>query len=475
LLAERGVTVIVTTHFMEEAEYCDHVVIMDHGEVLAKGTPAEIRGHAHPSPGHAPTMEDAFISIVEESRAHEKVETGEPSPEGGRLAQSEPATHGAQLAGPSTPRLRKARRTWALVRKEFRQILRDPSSIAIGVVLPVMLIVLFGYGLSLDVRNVPIAIVLEQPSPDATEFAAGFQLSPYFETRVMTSMQEAEKLMLAREVDGILRVRADFPRQLVHGNAEVQLLVHGTDANRARIIQAYAEGAVGQWSARRAAEGRGVSFGPVIVVDRLWFNAANDSHYFLVPGLVVLVMTLIGAMLTALVVAREWERGTIEAIFVTPATAGEILVGKTLPYFVLGMIGLALCLLAARFVFLVPFRGSVLVLTAVSMLYLLVALGTGLLISTATKSQFVASQLTMLLTFLPAVMLSGFLFDLHSMPAAVQFITYCLPARYYVTLLQTIFLAGDVWEVIWPNSAVLAGMAALLMFLTRRATRKKLD
>ena len=142
------------------------------------------------------------------------------------------------------------------MRKEFRQILRDPSSIAIGVVLPVMLIVLFGYGLSLDVHNVPVAIVLEQPSPDAAELAAGFQLSPYFETRFVTSMQQAEKLMLAREVDGIIRVRADFPRQLVHGNAEVQLLVHGTDANRARIIMAYAQGAVGQWSVRRAAEGR---------------------------------------------------------------------------------------------------------------------------------------------------------------------------------------------------------------------------
>ena len=147
------------------------------------------------------------------------------------------------------------------------------------------------------------------------------------------------------------------------------------------------------------------------MVDRIWFNSANDSHYFLVPGLVVLVMTLIGAMLTALVVAREWERGTIEAIFVTPVTSGEILIGKIFPYFVLGMIGLALCLLAANFVFLVPFRGSVLVLIGVSMLYLLVALGIGLLISTATKSQFVASQLTMLVTFLPAVMLSGFLLE----------------------------------------------------------------
>jgi ABC-2 type transport system permease protein len=187
-----------------------------------------------------------------------------------------------------------------------------------------------------------------------------------------------------------------------------------------------------------------------------------------------LVMTLIGALLTSLVVAREWERGTIEALFVTPVRPGEILLGKTVPYFVLGMIGLALCLLAAKFLFSVPFRGSVVVLTAVSMLYLLVALALGLLISSALKSQFVASQITLLVTFLPAVMLSGFLFDLRSLPAAVQFITYLLPARYYVTLLQTIFLVGDIWAVIFPNAAVLAGMMTVLLWLARRAMRKEL-
>jgi ABC-2 type transport system permease protein len=185
-------------------------------------------------------------------------------------------------------------------------------------------------------------------------------------------------------------------------------------------------------------------------------------------------MTLIGALLTALVMAREWERGTLEALFVTPVRAGEILLGKTIPYFLLGMIGLALCLFAAKFLFHVPFRGSVLVLAGVSLHYLLVALSIGLLISSAVKSQFVASQVTLLVTFLPALMLSGFLFDLRSMPAAVRLITYALPARYYVALLQTVFLAGDVWGVIVPNAAILAGMATVLLFLTRRVARKRL-
>jgi ABC-2 type transport system permease protein len=368
----------------------------------------------------------------------------------------------------------KARRVWSLVRKETRQIVRDPSSIAIGVVLPVLLILLFGYGLSLDVTHVPVAVVLEDPSPDATTLAAGFQLSTYFDAQLLTSMSLAQELMLAQKVDGIVRIRPDFTRHLHQGDAEVQILVHGTDANRARIIQSYAQGVVGQWTARQAAEGKEVASGPVTVQNRLWFNAANESRYFLVPGLVVLIMTLIGAMLTALVMAREWERGTIEALFVTPVQADEILLGKTIPYFVLGMIGLALCLFSAKFMFHVPFRGSLVVLTGVSMLYLLVALGMGLFISSAVKSQFVASQMTMLVTFLPAVMLSGFLFDLRSMPGVVRLLTYVLPARYYVTLLQTIFLAGDIWRVILPNATMLAVMAAGFLLLTRGVTRKTL-
>ena len=254
----------------------------------------------------------------------------------------------------------------------------------------------------------------------------------------------------------------------------MQILVHGVDANHARIIQTYAQGAIGQWAARRTAQGKEVLSGPVSVQNRVWLNETNESRYFLVPGLIVLIMTLIGAFLTSLVVAREWERGTMESLFVTPVRPDEILLGKTIPYFALGMIGLALCLFAAKFLFQVPFRGSVAVLTGVSMLYLLVALAIGLWISSAVRSQFVASQIALLVTVLPAVMLSGFLFDLRSMPAAVRVITYTLPARYYVTLLQTIFLAGDIWAVILPNAAVLAAMAMFFFVLTRRATQKKL-
>jgi ABC-2 type transport system permease protein len=368
----------------------------------------------------------------------------------------------------------KSRRLRALITKESRQVLRDPSSIAIGIVLPLLLILLFGYGLSLDVRNVPLAVVLEDSSPAARELAARFELSEYFAPELMTSMIRAEQLMLERKVDAIVRIRPDFARRLALGDAEVQILSHGVDANRARIIQRYAEGAVGQWFAIRAAEKHNVPNRPVIVQNRLWFNEANESGYFLVPGLIVLIMTLIGAMLTALVMAREWERGTLEALFATPVRSGEILLGKTIPYFVLGIAGFALCVLAARFLFDVPLRGSLWVLTGASVLYLLVALGVGLLISSTVRSQYLATELTMLVTFLPALLLSGFLFDVRSMPDGVRLISYVLPARYYVALLQTIFLAGDVWPVILPNALVLAGMAGTLLVLTRLKTRKSL-
>lgn len=369
----------------------------------------------------------------------------------------------------------KARRIATLVKKETRQMVRDPASIAIGVVLPVILILLFGFGLSLDVKNVPVAIDLEQASPDALNLVAGFQLSPYFHPQIVHSMAAAENLMLTRAVDGIVRIPSDFERRVAAGDGEVQVIVHGSDANRARIIEGYVQGAIGAWIGRDTAEGQSMAgVGPVSVQSRLWFNEANDSHYFLVPGLIVLVMTLIGAFLTAMVVAREWERGTFEALFVTPVRSEEILLGKTIPYFGLGMIGLVLCVLSARFLFHVPLRGSLLVLLAASMLYVLVGLGIGLLISSAVKNQLVASQLTMLATFMPAFMLSGFLFDLRSMPAAVRAITYLLPARYYVALLQTVFLVGDMWRVLLPNAAVLVVMLALLGYLSRLITHKRL-
>ena len=369
----------------------------------------------------------------------------------------------------------KLRRIWALVRKENLQMQRDPSTLLIGILLPVVLILIFGYGLSLDVKNVPCVILLEDPSPEAMEVAAGFELSPYFKTYIVTDMPQAKAMMLNRTIDAIIRFRPDFSRNVALGNAKVEVILHGSDANYARIIQGYAEGVINQWQVRRMASGKQANMGPVIVQNRIWFNENANSHYFLVPGLIVIIMTLIGALLTSLVMAREWERGTLESLFATPVRVEEILLGKIIPYFALGCIGLTLCILSSSYMFNVPLRGSMLVLAGSSMLYLLVSLGMGLFISSATKNQFLASQIAVIVSFLPAMMLSGFVFDIRSMPSFVRFITHILPARYYDELLQTLFLAGNVWSIIVPNVAILALMAFVFLLLARIKTQKKLD
>ncbi len=376
-----------------------------------------------------------------------------------------------------SPLMAKARRVGALIRKEGRQMVRDPSSFAIGVVLPLMLILLFGYAMSLDVKHVPIAVVLEDTSSQGAEIAASFQLSSYFETQVTRSMALAQEKMLSGEIDGIVRVPSDFARRAAQGDGQVQLLVNGIDGNTARIVEGYAEAAVAQSGARLDAEGQSpaVVGGQASVESQLWFNSANDSRYFLVPGLVVLIITLIGAFMTSMVVAREWERGTFEALFVTPVRTDEILLGKTVPYFLLGVGGMLLTIGAARFMFDVPIRGSLSILIGVSMVYLLVSVATGLLISSSLKNQFLCSQVTMLVTFLPALMLSGFIYDLRSVPLGILLASYLVPARYYVSLLQTLFLAGDVWSVIWPNLLILTIVALVLLALARRAMRKRLD
>jgi ABC-2 type transport system permease protein len=374
------------------------------------------------------------------------------------------------------------RRLLALTRKEFRQLLRDASNLAIGIVLPIILILIFGYGLSLDVTNAPVAIVLEDSSPTAADAVAAFSLSPTFAPVVVGSMHEGEALLLARKVDAIVRLPADFSRQFYAGHAHAQVIVHGADASRASIILNFANAALGQWAQRQAERSGSAARadavpgnGSVVIESRMWFNTANESTWYLVPGLVVLIMTLVGAFLTALVMAREWERGTLEALFVTPVRPFEILIAKIIPYFTIGLCGLALCLLAARFLFHVPMLGSLAVVLVSSMLYLIVAVGMGLLISCVTKNQFLASQLALLSSFMPSLMLSGFLFDLRNVPWIVRAVGRVLPATYFMDLLKTLFLAGNVWPLIFRNCAVLAAYAVLLLVLARTVTRKQLD
>ncbi|MGD9597121.1 MAG: ABC transporter permease [Steroidobacteraceae bacterium] len=373
------------------------------------------------------------------------------------------------------------RRLTALTRKEFRQLLRDRSNLAMGIVLPIALILIFGYGMTFDVHDAPVAVVLEDTSPVAHELIAGISLSAYLEPVVLHDMQGAERLMRSRGVDAIVRVPADFSRRLADGEAAVQVLVHGADVSRARIVQGYLEAALAHFPVRRAdsagdaGSGAGVGVGAVVVEQRLWFNAANTSSWFLVPGLIVLITTLIGAFLTSMVVAREWERGTLESLFVTPVRPIEILLAKMLPYFAVAMIGLALCLVAAKFLFHLPMYGSLTLVVGTSVLYVLVALGIGLLISSATKNQFLASQIAIVTSFMPALMLSGFIFDLRNMPAFVAGIAQLFPATHYLDALKSLLLAGDIWPIVVGNSLLLALYAIVLLVLARVKTRKRLE
>jgi len=371
---------------------------------------------------------------------------------------------------------RRRMRLAGFVRKEMLQVLRDPSSISIAFVLPLFLLFLFGYGISLDARQVPIALVVENPTSDTASFAASFGQSPYFAPHMVRDTHSAEAALRAGEVAGIVVLRADFSRRIWYPNgAPIQVIVNGTDANTGRIVTGYVDGAWRVWLTQLGAE-RGTDITPpVVAAPRVWFNPAVRSRNFLVPGLIAIIMTLIGALLTALVVAREWERGTMEALMVTPLSASEFLLGKLIPYFLLGMGGMMLSVAMAIGLFHVPLVGSFAVLFGAAALFLLAALGMGLLISTVSKNQFVAGQIAIITTFLPAFILSGFIFDVASMPRAVQIITLLIPARYFVAVLQTVFLAGNVWSVIVPNSLALALMAAFFLGNTRRLTRKRLE
>jgi ABC-2 type transport system permease protein len=376
----------------------------------------------------------------------------------------------------ATSRALAALRLRGLMRKEFLQILRDPSAIAIAFVLPVVLLLLFGYGVSLDARHVPVAVVVDQESAQSSVFVAGLQQSEQFAPRRYPALAPARAALARREVSAIIWLRADFARGALSAQgAPVAVWVDGVDANTARIVEGYVQGTWQTWLQLQADQAGVALRQPVDLQQRIWFNPALRSRDFLVPGLIAVIMTLIGALLTALVVAREWERGTMEALMATPVRMGEILLGKLLPYFALGVGGMLLAVAMAVWLFAVPLRGSLALLIACSSLFLLVALGMGLLISSLAKSQFVTAQVAVLATFLPAFILSGFIFDIGSMPAALQLLTHVVAARYYVAILQTLFLAGNVWPVVLGNSAALALMAALFFGLAWRKSRKRLD
>jgi len=375
-----------------------------------------------------------------------------------------------------TPARTARLRLRGMLRKESLQILRDPSSIAIAFVLPVVLLFLFGYGVSLDARDIPLGLVIEQPDAATQSLAGSFAHSDYFEPRYYHTIQAAETALSQRRIKGIVWLQNDFARRLLAGGtAPIAVRVNGVDSNQANLTQGYIQGVWLGWLSRYArVQGQPLQI-PVNIEHRVWFNQAVTSRLFLVPGLIAIIMTLIGSMLTAMVVAREWERGTMEAMLVTPLHIREVIAGKLIPYFVLGMGGMLFTVALAVWQFQVPLRGSLGLLLLAGAVFMLVSLAIGLLISIVSKNQFVAGQIAIVVTFLPAFILSGFIFDIGSMPAAIQLLTHIVPARYFVTILQTLFLTGDVPSIFWSNLVALLILLAIFTLLVRKKMHKRLE
>ena len=366
-------------------------------------------------------------------------------------------------------------RFFALLKKEFKQMLRDFSSFLIGIIIPLLLIILVGSGLSLDVKNLPVAVALEDTSPTAHDAVAFLNGSAYFSPRYVTSSKEAVALLDKRQADAIVVIPPDFTKRLEQGQASAQLILYGVDATTANAAQQYLTSGLEAWQGKwAAAHGKSGRSGTISVVHRQWFNDANTSSWMFIPGLIVIAMTLSGVFLTALVMAREWERGTLEALFVTPVRPLEIIAAKVIPYFSIAICGLLICLCVSDYGYGVPINGSLFFVLLASVEYIFVVIGLGLTISSLVKNQFLACQMALVISLLPTVMLSGFLFDLRSVPEVIAVIGHILPATYYMELLKMLFLAGTNVAIVLKNCLVLLGYAVLFLFLSLKLTRKEL-
>lgn len=372
-------------------------------------------------------------------------------------------------------------RLLAVARKEIIQIRRDPRSLAIVIIMPVVLMLLFGYGVSLDLKHLPIYVYDQEGSQQSQDLLKRFQASEYF--RVVKAVDNYPELVRALDsgkAAAALVIPYDFSQQLRRGGpVDIQAVVDATDDNTANvligytqaIVSGYSQDAQVEWLTQRG----GQRLQPPLSVDaRTWYNEDLESRVFIVPGVLALVMSVIGAFLTSLTIAREWERGSMEQLISTPVTPLEILLGKLIPYFAIGLIDVAICALVAVFWFHVPFRGSLLTLAFASALFMVVVLSMGYFISVIAKNQLAASQIALVATFLPAFLLSGFLFSIEQMPAAVRFITHIVPARYYVAALKKIFLKGTPVAMLYGELVPLVVFAFVLALLATRAFHKRL-
>ncbi len=377
----------------------------------------------------------------------------------------------------NTPRTRfSPRRVRAMMVKEFAQILRDPSTFLIALAMPLLQLFLFGYAISLDTSGTRIAMVMEDSSAPALALVQTYKASPYFKVDLVRDRSIARRLMIGSEISAMIVLPQDFGAAVKRGAMPpIQIVTDGSQPNTAQFVASQAQGVFQSWAANEGLPDAVAKAQQIEISPRYWFNPGLKSRYFLVPGAIAIVMTMIGTLLTALVVAREWERGTMEAIMATPVTMAEFVASKILPYYVLALASMTLCTVIAVTMFGVPFRGSILALYVIASAFLMPALGLGLFISSATKNQFVASQLALLASFLPTFLLSGFLYEISSMPVWIQAITYAVPARYLIPSLQTLFLTGDNWSLFLPNIAVMIGFGMLFFVLSFTVTKRSLD
>lgn len=369
------------------------------------------------------------------------------------------------------------RRLRALCKKEVFQIVRDPSSILIAFILPVILLFMMGYAINLDTSVIRVGVLVQDEGPSAKNFVSALKASPTIDLHPILSQNDLLKEMAQKKLRGAVVIQNDFSTKLLQGHGEgvVQVITDGAEPNTANFVTAYINGIWQNWRLADSNEKGIVQAAPIDIRIRSWFNPSTISRNFLIPGTIAIVLTVIGAMLTSMVVAREWERGTMEALLATPITKLELLLSKTIPYYVLSMVAMFLCLIVAITIMDVPFRGSVLVLCAISTLFLGCALGLGLFLSTVTRSQFNAASITLVAGFLPSMIMGGIVFEIQSMGGLLQIITRIIPARYYANSLQTIFQAGTVPSLLWTNAFALAALMAFWLGITAKKTKRTLE
>jgi drug efflux transport system permease protein len=378
------------------------------------------------------------------------------------------------------------RRSFAVARKEGRHILRDRRSLAMALAVPILMLLLFGLALSLDVDKIPTMVFDKDQTAKSRELIQQFKGSRYFEIVGYTDNYQAiERAIDRNEILLAVVIPPDYSRKTTSGReVSVQLLIDGSNSNTASIALGYAESVVRLYSAELRSEGRnrkaGSSSGsiqsapPINPELRVWYNSRLESKNYVVPGLIAVILMIIGSVLTSMTIAREWEMGTMEQLLSTPLRPAELVLGKMMAYFVVGIVDLSISIACAVYVFAVPLRGSFLLLVATSCLFLLGTLFWGIYLSAVTKTQLAAYQLAMLSSFLPSFMLSGFVYAIESMPAPIQAFSHLVSARYFVTILKGIFLKGVGLEVLWVDTLFLAAYATVVFFLATRKLKQKI-